>query len=321
MTRSGITLVTGARGFIGTCLVARLRSEGRRLRLLSSRAPVPASDSHEWVHADLAEDPDWPALLADVDTVFHLAAQTSAARCLRDPEQSRRINLEPVRALIAAARSSPRSLRVVFASTETVAGLHATTLHDKLVDAPLTPYDEHKRAAELLLLEAVERGRLRAASLRMTTIYGPGPRPRARDRGVIAIMIERALRGDPLTVYGSGELERDFLYLDDAVTAMLAAERSVDALAGEHYLVGAGRSLSLLEAFARVAAQASAVLGRAVPLVHVEPPPELLAIDGRSVRVDASRFRQRSAWQPEVDFDLGLQRTLRWHVAERREHQ
>ena len=133
-------------------------------------------------------------------------------------------------------------------------------------------------------------------------------------------MIERALSGEALTVYGSGELERDFLYVDDAVAALLAAERHVEALGGDHFLVAAERSLSLREAFARIAAHAGATLGRPVALVHAPPPPELPEIDGRGVRLDASRFRQRCGWQAEVDFDRGLGRTLRWHVAERGAH-
>lgn len=315
-----LCLITGASGFIGAQLVSRLRAEGRRLRLVA-RNPPPDNDSSQWTSGDLSTETDWSTLLEGVETVFHLAAQTSAQHSILDPEASRRINLEPVRQLIEAARTCSRPPRVIFSSTETVAGLHEGILHDGLVDAPSTPYDLHKREAEVLLREAHARGWVRAASLRLTTVYGPSHRPRAPERGIIGIMIERALAGQTLTIYASGEPQRDFLYLDDAVEALLAAERHVETLAGDHYLVGAGRSLSLRGAITRVAALAGAELRREIPLAHVPPPPGLPAIDGRSVRVDAGRFRLRSGWRPEVDFDLGLERTLRWHMAKRQEQQ
>ncbi|PRQ00490.1 NAD-dependent epimerase/dehydratase family protein [Enhygromyxa salina] len=313
-------LITGASGFIGTQLVSRLRAAGRPVRLVA-RTPPPDDDRSQWTSLDLSYAIDWSTLLEGVETVFHLAAQTSAQHSIRDPAASRRINVDPVRQLIQWARTRSQPLRVILSSTETVAGLHQGVLHDGLVDAPSTPYDVHKREAEVLLSEAHARGWVRAASLRLTTVYGPSHRPRAPERGVIGIMIERALAGQPLTIYGSGAPLRDFLYLDDAVEALLAAERHVETLAGDHYLVGAGRSLSLHSAITQVAALVGAELGREISVTHVPPPPGLPAIDGRSVRVDAERFRVRSGWRPEVDFDLGLERTLRWHMAKRREQQ
>ncbi|MFV8751436.1 NAD-dependent epimerase/dehydratase family protein [Nannocystaceae bacterium ST9] len=307
-------LVTGASGFIGRAMLAGLHERGARVRAIARRVE-PSDADVEWIACDLSREPDWSALLEGVDLVVHLAGQTSVREAERDPEADARINVAPMLGLLAAARRLADPPTVLMAGTETSAGLHRGVLDDAIVDAPLTHYDAHKRLAELALAEAVGEGRVRGASLRLTTVYGPGPRPRADDRGVIDLMITRALAGRALSVYGSGEQQRDFVFVDDVVAAFVAAALHVDALAGDHYVIGSGRGLAIRAAFEQIADEIERATGMRVPVVEVPPPADASPIDARSVVADSSRFSARTSWTPRVDFDEGLRRTIASRLA------
>jgi nucleoside-diphosphate-sugar epimerase len=123
-------------------------------------------------------------------------------------------------------------------------------------------------------------------------------------------MITRALAGQPLTVYGSGDQQRDFVFVDDAITAFLAAAAHADALAGDHYVVGSGRGLTITAAFEQIARTVERETGIRAPVIHVPVPADSSAIDARSVVADSSRFSALTSWTPRVDFDEGLRRTL-----------
>jgi nucleoside-diphosphate-sugar epimerase len=302
-----MNLVTGASGFIGTRLVARLRAEGCRLRLVSRR---PVAGDPSWVSCDLRERDCWPALLDGVTLVFHLAGQTSVRTAELDPVADARINTDAMLGLLAAAQHLGTRPTVVFASTETIAGVHRDRLDDDVPDAPVTRYDAHKLAAERALREAVSAGIVRGGSLRLTTVYGPGPRPQASERGIVDLMLARALAGQALTVYGDGQQLRDLLYIDDAVAALLAAAAVPDQLDGDHFVVGSGAGLTIVELFERIAKLVERELEIRAPVIHVQPPEPRSIIDERSVIADPSRFCARTGWTPTIDFDEGLRRTL-----------
>jgi nucleoside-diphosphate-sugar epimerase len=309
--RDQLVLVTGASGFIGARLVARLRAQGCRLRLVSRRPPA---SEPGWVRCDLTASAPWAALLEDVTLVIHLAGQTSVREAERDPAADRRINADVMIELLAAARELGTRPTVLFAGTETAAGVHRGRLDDHVIDAPVTHYDAHKLAAERALGEAVAAGWVRGASLRLTTVYGPGPRPQAEDRGIIAMMLSRALTGRALTVYGEGESLRDFLFVDDAVAAFLAAAAVPERLAGDHYIVGSGEGLAIRDAFERIAALVQREVGTHAPVVRVAPPDEINMIDTRSIVADSSRFHALTGWTAQVGFDDGLAHTLAWQL-------
>lgn len=314
MLRDAPVLVTGASGFIGTRVVERLREQGCRLRLVSRR--VFAGDP-SWVCADLRERDCWPALLDGIAIVVHLAGQTSVRAAEIDPSADARINTDAMLHLLAAAERIGTRPTVVFASTETIAGVHRGVLGDDVPDAPVTRYDAHKLAAERALRDAVAAGIVRGGSLRLTTVYGPGPRPQAGDRGVVDLMLERALAGQALTVYGDGQQLRDLLYVDDAVAAFMAAALVPEQLAGDHFVVGSGTGLTIVALFERIAALVERELGVCTPVVHVDPPEPRSIIDERSVVADPSRFCARTGWTPAIDFDEGLRRTLAMRSRER----
>ena len=107
--------------------------------------------------------------------------------------------------------------------------------------------------AEQALEMYCRMGNVQGTALRLANVYGPGPHGRCADRGVLNTMIRRALSGKPLTVYGSGEWLRDYIFIDDVNNAFIAALENKRAVNGQHWIVASGESYTIHDAFHLIA--------------------------------------------------------------------
>jgi nucleoside-diphosphate-sugar epimerase len=164
--------------------------------------------------------------------------------------------------------------------------------------------------AERYLSYYVAQGVVRGATLRLANVYGPGPRSSSADRGVLNLMIRRALAGEALTIYGSGEHIRDYIYIEDVARAFLLAAINADHLGGRYVVIGSGSGHTIAEAVHLVADRAALHTGRRAPVVHVEPPATLSPIESRNFVADTTAFRQASNWTAAVTLTDGIDRTI-----------
>lgn len=233
-------LVTGATGFIGAALARRLRANGVRVRGLARSARPPAAD--ELVVADLAEQALDPRWLADVDTVYHLAAKTHDLAAAGDAESDyRRVNVEGTRRLLAAAAAHPPR-RLVFASSVKAQGEGGPLqLDESGAPRPTTAYGRSKLAAERLVSDAAARGGYEAVCLRFPLVYGPGQKGNLQ-RMLAAIDRERF---PPPPDNGN---RRSMLHVENAVDALTLAAAH-PAAAGCVYLVTDARPYSTRELY------------------------------------------------------------------------
>lgn len=280
--------------------------------LRTSSGPIPAGRGrvHDII-GDVREKQLWQQLVARADVIYHLAAQTSVSRAAEDPEASYQHNVLPMLHLLEACRREGRAPSIIFASTATIFGCpDRLPVNESFPDCPPTVYDLHKKFAEDYLKHYARSGLATGAALRFANVYGPGPLAREADRGVLNRMVARALRGEVLTIYGTGEQLRDYTYTDDAVMALAAAARHIEALNGGHFVVGSGQAHTVAQAIQLVASRVSARLGRAVSVSHVEPPASSPAIDGRNFIADPGAFCGATGWSARVPLGEGLDRTI-----------
>ena len=305
-------VITGARGYIGGALARRLLATSCALRLVSrSSAPVPpeleGNTKIEHVAADLGDERAWLEILADADAVVHLSSRTDLRAAEADPDGDERINVEPVRALVRAAKLKAVRARIAFASAVTVVGsVHTNPVDESTPSNPCSVYDRHKLACETILHNATQHGLLRACSLRLANVYGYGSAPINANRGILNMMIARAARGEPLTLYGEGAYVRDFIHLDDVVEAFCRAAASDPACDGSSYVIASGRGHTLAEAFGLVVEEARRLAGRAVEIRHVAEPADLHPIERRNFVGNSSRFGGRTGWSAKIDLRQGI---------------
>jgi CDP-glucose 4,6-dehydratase len=311
--------VTGAYGLLGSWLVRALVVRGDRVVVLQrDRAPRAAlllegvEDALDVVYGDLNDDGLLTRALGEyeVDTVFHLAAQTIVGTANRSPLGTFESNIRGTWTLLEACRLHGAH-RVVVAASDKAYGASATLPYtEEMALEPRYPYDVSKAATDLVARSYWHTFGLPVAVTRFANLYGGGDLNRSR---LIPEAIGAALAGRAPVIRSDGSPERDFLYVEDAVEAYLLladALDSDDGARGQAFNAGGGAPHAVRDVVARICALAGTDVQ---PDVRGSGTP-----DGEIDRqyVDASKLRALTGWLPRVDLDEGLRRTIAWY----REH-
>ncbi|MGP4028923.1 NAD-dependent epimerase/dehydratase family protein [Actinomadura sp. 3N407] len=317
--------VLGASGFVGSAVTAALARRHCHVRAVARRPNVaiqPGPAVVEKCAADLSDTAQLVHALKDSDAVIHLLLNDGGWRAAESDPDSERLNVGVMRALLEelAARDGRRGpALVLYAGAASQIGVPPDgPIDGSEPDEPESVYDRQKLAAERLLKEASAAGVVKGVSLRLATVFGPGLGPRARDRGVVTAMVRRALAGEPLTMWHDGSVRRDLIYIDDVARSFLAALDHSGALAGRHWLVGAGGNEPLGRVFSMIAESVAARTGRPpVPVTPVAPPDDAPHTDFKSLTLDPSRFRKVTGWEAAVALPEALDRTVAGLAANR----
>lgn len=286
-------LVTGGSGFIGRHLVKALLARGDEVRIVDLVAP--ADPSLNAVVGDLRERAVVrKALDESIEAVVHLAAITSVLQSVQDPDGVFATNVDASQLLLERCRELGVD-RFVFASTNAVVGnVGAKTIDESSLLAPLTAYGATKAATEMLLSAYHASYAMVPISLRFTNVYGAGMQTKD---SVVARLMRCALSGESIKIYGDGEQVRDYVYVLDAVEAILLALGFKEA---NTLTIGSGSSVSMNELH-RMCCQAT---GIEIAHEHVAPKPgEMPAV---IVSIEKGR---RFGYVPAFDLLAGLQAT------------
>jgi nucleoside-diphosphate-sugar epimerase len=308
-------VITGASGFLGQSLAGRLASFPCHVRRVTrqprSLPELQGPAVFENLVADITRSDAWEAIIHQADVVFHLAAQTSCYVADDDPQKDFEANVLPMIHLLQAAKRMSRELIVIFAGSATQVGVTTQWPCDEsLQDHPVTAYEIHKLTAEKYLESFSARNLVRGCTLRLCNVYGPGPKTSSADRGILNLMIRKALQNHPLTVYGQGEMVRDYVYIDDVVNAFIAAAASIDSTQGRHFVLGSGQGHTIKEAIELVARRARTHANSSSQVTYIDPPPNLSPIESRHFVADTYAFHQATGWHATVDLQTGIDRTI-----------
>lgn len=305
--RAKTALVTGGAGFIGSHLAHALVANGCRVRILDNlvggyRENIPKGA--DLVVASILDDGALREAMTGCDLVFHQAAMVSVPESVEKPDECMRTNVLGTERILSAAADLDVK-RVLFAASAAAYG-NSPSLPSKETDLPdsWSPYAMSKVAGELLMQTFARCFNLSTVALRYFNIFGPRQDPNSPYAAVISAFSRRLLAGTMPTVMGDGRQTRDFTYIDNVVLANLLAATSERPFAGEVINIGTGNRSSLLDVLA--------AMGRALN-IEVKPsfgPPR--AGDVRHSCADISRARELLNYQPIVDLDEGLKRTLDW---------
>lgn len=309
------TLVTGATGLLGGWLVRYLVEQGADIVCLV-RDWVPQS---ELVYARLIEqikvvrgDIYAQALLErilgeyEIDTVFHLAAQTIVGIANRNPVSTFETNIGGTWALLEACRRSPKVKQIVVASSDKAYGEHKQLPYSE--DAPLVgryPYDVSKSCADLLVQSYAITYGLPAVITRCGNFYGGGDLNWNR---IVPGTIHSVLRGQPPVIRSDGKYVRDYIYIEDAAVAYcLLAQKLAEnrQLIGEAFNFSNEAPVSVIQLVRRILRLMKSNLK---PVILNETTNEI-----REQYLSAAKARRVLVWRPVFDLDEGLKRTITWY--------
>jgi UDP-glucuronate 4-epimerase len=311
-------LVTGCAGFIGSQLSESLLGDGHEVvgvdALTDSYAPevklgnlqrAQEFDAFRLLAVDVTETQLAP-LVEGCDVVFHLAAVPGVRTSWGDRFESYTLNnVVATQRLLEAAKQWPDK-RIVFASSSSVYGdAELLPTPEDVLPRPFSPYGVTKLAAEHLCALYHGNYGVETVALRYFSTYGPRQRPDM----AFHRFCRAALRGEPITVFGTGEQTRDFTFVADVVAATRAAAIA-PAAGGRVYNVGGGSRVSVNEALAHIVSFA----GRPLEVRHLESEKG----DVRNTGADTSRARQELGFDPTTSVQAGLQAEFEWMETQER---
>jgi dTDP-glucose 4,6-dehydratase len=327
--------VTGGAGFIGSCLARKLIAETQSRVVvidkltyagnLDSLAPINANPRFHFVQGDICDEAHMAKLFAEYapETVFHLAAESHVDRSIDGPAEFVRTNVNGTVSLLQAAlgywrnlaASARDSFRFHHISTDEVYGqlgptgaFVETTAYD-----PRSPYSASKAASDHFVSAYHHTYGLPVVVTNCSNNYGPYHFPEK----LIPLVILNALEGRPLPVYGDGRQVRDWLYVEDhAAAIMLVAQRG---RIGETYNIGGEAERENIAVVRGICA----ILDRLVPSTAIGPREALITYvkdrpgHDRRYAIDCTKIKSELGWSPSVNFEAGLERTVKWYLDNR----
>ena len=300
-------LVTGGSGFIGSNLARALLARGDEVRVLDNFSTgnrdnlAGLEHDVELVEGDLRSYERVHAAVRGVEVVFHQGALPSVPRSVQDPLTTTAVNVEGTLNVLLAARDEAVR-RVVNASSSSVYGNGGELPRSETqLPDPISPYAVAKLAAERFCTSFSRVYAMEIVSLRYFNVFGPRQDPLSQYAAVVPRFIRAVDERRPVTVYGDGEQSRDFTYVDNVVVAnLLAADTS--SVQGEIVNVATGSSVTVNELADTIGRLLSAPVEKAYERER--------EADVRASWADLSEARRLLKYEPHVDLEEGLRRTI-----------
>ncbi|MFL5339707.1 MAG: NAD-dependent epimerase/dehydratase family protein [Gemmataceae bacterium] len=317
-------LITGGLGFIGSSLAVRLVELGARVTLCDALLPDAGAN---WFNIRSIEDQirvnvndvcdryamNW--LVAGQDYIFHLAGQVSHVLGLTDPFPDVEHNIRGTLVLLEAVRRvNPRAVIVATGTRGQYGPVAELPATEDMPADPIGIYEATRLAAERLLLSYHRLHGIAAVPLRLSNVYGPRSQMKRADFGVVNWFVRLLLDGQRIPIYGDGLIQRDFVYIDDCVEALLACA-TAEAARGEVLNLGSGVPVSLRE-LANLLVRANG--GGRWELVPFSAARK--AVEPGDFYADIRKIARLTGWSPRVPLTDGLGRTLTYYREHRDEY-
>jgi UDP-glucose 4-epimerase len=303
-------LVTGGAGFIGSHIAEALVARGDRVRVLDNLCTGHLSnlasirDSVEFIQADVEDPAAVAKAVRGVDCIFHNAALASVPRSVERPLDTNTACVTGTLNLLDQAQKAGVR-RLVYAGSSSAYGDQPTSSKRETdLPAPLSPYGAAKLAAEFYCQAFTHTHGFETVTIRYFNVFGPRQDPNSQYSAVIPLFITAMLAGRQPTIYGDGGQSRDFTYIANVIHGNLLAA-DAPHVAGRVFNVANGRNTTLLELIAAL----NRLLGTNIQPIHA---PARVG-DVRESLADITRARQLLAYEPQIDFDAGLRRSIEYY--------
>ena len=316
-------LVTGAAGFIGHLTTKTLLDQGRRVIGIDNlndyydvslkRARLKTLDGYDqfvFAPIDIADRQDVESLIeenSDITEVIHLAAQPGVRYSLINPYAYTRSNIEGHLVLMEACRKLDGLNHFVYASSSSVYGdsddVPFST--DQRTDTPVSLYAATKKSMEMMSHAYAHLYRMPLTGLRFFTVYGPWGRPDM----AYSIFVKKILAGEPIPVFNNGEMRRDFTYIDDIISGVLACLEKPPVDDGNPpcrlYNIGNNKTETLMDFIAEI----EKALGQKAEIDFLP----MQAGDVHETYADIDPMRKDFNFQPTTGIDVGIPRFVDWY--------
>ena len=304
-------LITGISGFIGSSLARGLLAEGATVRGIDNLSTGNLANLDEirsridFRQADILDAAAMDDACQGVDYVFHQAAIPSVPKSVVDPVGTNGPNLNGTLTVLEAARKAGVKRLMYAASSAAYGDSPELPKTEAMLPGPISPYAVQKLAGEHYLASYTRVYGLETVSLRYFNIFGPRQDPTSQYSGVLARFISLMCKGETPTIFGDGSTSRDFVYIDNVVSANLTVAKTTAPVAGKVFNIATGRRTTLLEAYEEV----KRITGYSGT---VEFKPEREG-DIKHSLADISLAKSVFGYRVVADFSEGLEKTIDYY--------
>jgi len=289
--------VTGGSGFIGRYLVSNLLKDKHNVFVLDTQKP--SDDNAKWIKVDILDLDRLKKRMSDLDVVYHLAAIADATFAANNPLLTIKVNVEGTANILEACRKNEVK-RIIYASTIWI--YNASEEFNVDENTLLSTNSKHiyttsKLFGEFLCHDYHDFYGLNFTILRFGIPYGPGGK-----FNVIPVFIKKALLGETLTIRGTGEQRRQFIYVDDLASGCVSALKSIAE--NQVYNLAGNRLISVNEIVETIK--------KYIDNVKVERVPERLGELGDK-KVSTEKAKRELGWEERTDFEEGIAKTINWY--------
>jgi UDP-glucose 4-epimerase len=310
-------LITGGLGFIGSTLAIRLTELGAKVSIVDAMIPEyggnlfniePVRDRVAIHFGNICDQLAMNWLVRDQDYLFHLAGQVSHVMSMSDPFADIEYNIKGTTVVMEAVRHHNPRCKVIFTGTRGQYGpAQALPVNELAPTNPRAIYEVSNLTAEKIIQVYHQTHQIPAVLLRLTNIYGPRAQMKHSQYGVANWFVRQAIDGEPIRVFGTGMILRDFVYVDDCVEAICLTAICDDAV-GEIFNVGWDQPTSFLE-LARLLERLSPTCSwRYAPFS-----PERAAQEPGDFYSDIEKIRRIVGWEPSTSLEEGMRATLEYY--------
>jgi nucleoside-diphosphate-sugar epimerase len=310
--KNKVVTITGANGYIGSALIKQLEGFSlNKIIRISRKKLTPNINTEDWV-LDLNEQKSWIKIVRHSDIIIHLAGDTSILSAENNPADSLISSVLPIIHLVGAAKELSCKPRVIFASSVTIYGLNEDfPIEESHISNPITSYDLHKFFAEQQFKIASNNNLIDGISLRLANVYGPSlNESRAKDRGVLSKVTKMSFENKNPQVYGNGSYIRDYIYIDDVVSAFLYASiikyDEIRRTSEITFNVASGVGVSVKDVFSLISSEVNKITGNKLQVKNAPWPKGVNEIEKRNFIGSAERLKLLSGWTPSVSLEDGV---------------
>ena len=318
-------VITGGCGFIGISLIKKLiKEDGHNIRILDNLTTGTRDDlseacvfsetlknnisifnNIELIVGDILDEDLAIKITKNADVIIHLAANTGVGPSVENPRADCMANVMGTFNYLEAARINSIQ-RFVFASSGAPAGEVDPPIHEELPPHPVSPYGASKLAGEGYCSAYYKTFNIQTVMLRFGNVYGPGSLHKS---SIVAKFIKQALNKETLEIYGDGAQTRDFIYIDDLISALRLAV-TTENIGGEAFQIASNKETTVGE-----------ITEKMVEILNQNGINDIDVINGET-RLgdvkrnysDTSKAKNRLGWQPTMSQDEGLKKTVEYFL-------
>jgi len=308
-------LVTGASGRLGSKVTIALSRMGYDQVLLTSRLPKKELRGAEYLLVDWKnfEIPQIP----DIDAVIHLAHQTSAYQAKKNVEEDINSNLISTIRIIEAIKHSAKPIHFIYMGSLTEYGsknINPISEFSKAED-PETFYDCSKLAVELYLKRYQQEDLLKTLTiLRLGNLYGFLDGQKKQHRGFFDEAIFSAFHGQEVACFGDGNFVRDFIHVDDVVSALISFLETEPGVANGTFNLASGVGYTLKDALLLIGESLTSIGRNTIKIRMEEFPVNSYDIERRNHVADISRIKKTISWSPKFSLSEGISRSIHYYL-------